>query len=157
MKTLAIISAVMLFGFWFFCIFKYGFKDCLSRYSTHRPWWSIALIGSAALLIPVMLELTEGKMMQFAGFLAPVSLFIVGVTNEWQKDDFQYWLHNIGVILAVLFSVVYTLMFHGFVWYILVGCLFAGVCGLIDKKRWLHYAEFAVYGAMYTEIFTLLF
>lgn len=154
MIVLVILSAVLLFGFWAYCIFRYGFKDCLSRYSaTTSPVWSYVLVLSAALLMPVMLEITEGEPLQFVAFLAPVSLFVVGLTPKWATNDVQYIIHNAGVIMAVIFSVSFSII-ENLVWYILGGAVLAAICGLIDKKRWLHYAEFAIYIAMFAEIFT---
>lgn len=154
MIVLVILSAVLLFGFWAYCIFRYGFKDCLSRYSsTTSPVWSYVLVLSAALLMPAMLEITEGKMLQFVAFLAPVSLFVVGITPKWATDNVQYIIHNAGVIMAVIFSVAFSII-GNLVWYVLAATLVAAVCGLIDRKHWLHYAEFALYIAMFAEIFT---
>ncbi len=158
MKILLIISAILLFGFWGYCWIRFGIHDCLSRFSKQcYPIWSYVLVISALLLVPIMIELSDGKMLQFAGFLAPVSLVLVGCTPDWATSQYEYILHNVGVGLAVVFSVIYTLLFPGLVWFILIAGVLAGILGLAFKKYWLWFAELAIYSAMYAEITYLLF
>ena len=104
-----------------------------------------------------MLELTDGKTLQFAAFLAPVSLFIVGCTPDWATSNFEYVLHNVGVCLAVAFSVVFTLLFPGLFWFLIGGTVFAVTFGLLFKREWLWFAELAVYLSMYGQITYLLY
>lgn len=158
MKILVLLSAILLFGYWVYLWTRFGIKDCLSRYSaSHYPLWSYVIFIAAMLLVPPMLELTAGKMLQFVAFLAPVSLFLVAITPRWATSNGQYWVHNIGVISAVLFSGIFTVLFHNLAWFLLAGALLAATFGLIYKRYWLWFAELAIYAAMYAEILYLLF
>ena len=156
------LSFLALFGFMGFCIAKFGLKDCFSRYSMYYEkrgllnWWSFDVMGSAALLIPTMLELSEGNLWQFTGFLAPLSLFLVGCTPKWSISNAQYIIHNIGVALAVLFSVIYAILVPGLVWPILILGLVAGVAILIYRKAFVFWLEIAIYLAIYIILFIML-
>lgn len=157
MKTLVFISAALLFGYWAYLWIRFGIRDCLSRYSaSHYPLWSYILTISAMLLVPAMLDLTEGKTLQFAAFFAPCSLLVVGITPRWATSSGQYVLHHIGVGLAVVFSVIFTALFHGLVWFILIAAVIAAIFGLIWRRYWLWFAELFIYSAMYAEIIYLL-
>lgn len=156
------LSCLILFGFMGYCIGHFGLKDCFSRYSMYFEergllnWWSFDIIASAALLIPVMLELSEGNSWQFTGFLAPLSLFLVGLTPEWQIKMPQYIIHNIGVVLAVLFSVIYAICVPFLVWPILILAVIAGIATLIYKKVFIFWLEIAIYLAIYVILFIML-
>lgn len=158
MKVIVFISAALLFGYWAYLWIRFGIRDCLSRYSASQyPAWSYVLTISAMLLIPAMLDLTEGKTLQFVAFFAPVSLLIVGITPHWATSSVQYIVHHIGVGLAVLFSVIFTVLFHGLVWFILIAAVAAAILGLLWRKYWLWFAELCIYAAMYAAILYLLF
>ena len=158
MKILVLLSAILLFGYWVYLWIRFGIKDCFSRFSaTHYPHWSYILFVSAMFLIPPMLELTDGKTLQFVAFLAPVSLFLVAITPRWATSNGQYWLHNAGVIAAVIFSVIFSILFRNLVWFLAGAAVLALIFGLIYKRSWMWFAELAIYSAMYAEITYLLF
>lgn len=157
------VSLLLLFGFMAFCIIRFGLKDCFSRYS--YEWgiapaalnlWSLDLIGSALLLAPVMLQLSEGNAWQFTGFLAPVAMLLVGFTPRWATGQGQYIVHNIGVGLAVLFSVIYCIAVPHLVWPILILACLAGIATLICKRAFVFWLEIAMYLAIYIVIFAML-
>ena len=155
------LSYLILFGFMGYCIGHFGLKDCFSRYSMYFEergllnWWSFDIMGSAALLIPVMLELSEGNSWQFTGFLAPLSLFLVGCTPKWAYNQRQYRIHSLGVVLAVLFSIIYTIAVPGLVWPILILAVVAGIATLICKKAFIFWLEIAIYLAIYIILFIM--
>lgn len=158
MKILVLLSAILLFGYWTIAWIWCGIRDCLSRYSVeHYPAWSYILFTSAMLLIPPMLELTDGKTLQCVAFFAPVSLFLVAITPRWATSNGQYWLHNAGVIAAVIFSVIFSILFRNLVWFLAGAAVLAVIFGLIYKRTWMWFAELAIYSAMYAEITYLLF
>lgn len=164
MIILVCLSALVLFGFMLYCIADWGLTDCFSRYS--YKWgvapralnlWSVDIIGSAILLIPVMIELGTGSSWQFLGFLAPVSMFLVGLTPRWATNNTQYVVHNIGVVLAVIFSVAYAILIPKTVWAILILCVLAGIATIIKKKAFIFWLEIAMYLAIYVTITTQIF
>lgn len=153
-------SLLLLSGFMAFCIARYGLKDCFSRYS--YEWgtapeslnlWSLDLIASALLLMPVMLELSGGSKWQFLGFLAPISMLLVGFTPRWATNNGQYIVHNVGVVLATLFSIAYAIIIPLTVWPILILGALAGIATLIYRKAFIFWLEIAMYLAIYVVLF----
>lgn len=150
------LSFLVLFGFMAFCIIRYGLKDCFSRYSYRWEtapqalnWWSLDIIVSALLLMPLMLDLSDGNKWQFLGFLAPISMLLVGFTPRWATNNAQYIVHNTGVVLAALFSIAYAIIIPKTVWLILILGALAGIATLIYKKALIFWLEIAMYGAIY--------
>ena len=150
------LSFLVLFGFMAFCIVRYGLKDCFSRYSYRWEtapqalnWWSLDLIASALMLMPIMLDLSVGSKWQFLGFLAPISMLLVGFTPRWATNNAQYIVHNVGVVLATLFSIAYAVIIPKTVWLILILGALAGIATLIYKKAFIFWLEIAMYGAIY--------
>ena len=150
------LSFLVLFGFMTFCILRYGLKDCFSRYSYRWEtapqalnWWSLDIIVSALLLMPLMLDLSVGSKWQFLGFLAPISMLLVGFTPRWATNNAQYIVHNVGVVLATLFSIAYAIIIPKTVWLILILGALAGIATLIYKKAFIFWLEIAMYGAIY--------
>lgn len=153
-------SLLLLFGFMTFCIVRFGLKDCFSRYS--YEWdispralnlWSADLILSALLLMPVMLELSGGNNWQFTGFLAPIAMLLVGFTPRWATMDRQYIFHNLGVGLAVAFSVIWCIAIPKLVWPMLILAVLAGAATLICKRAFIFWLEIAMYLAIYVVLF----
>lgn len=151
MIILVCLSAFILFGFMLYCIANWGLVPQALNL------WSIDIISSALLLTPVMIELGADSSWQFLGFLAPVSMFLVGVTPRWATNNTQYVVHNIGVILAVIFSVAYAILIPKSVWAILTLCVLAGIATIIKKKAFIFWLEIAMYLAIYTTITIQIF
>lgn len=166
--VLTAISFIMLFGFMFWGIFKFGIQSCYSAYAPlWDNWfpklniWSMVTALSAALMVPVLLQQSEGSIYQFLGFLAPVSLFAVAGSPNYQTDKRAWWMHQIGAWSAVLFIVLYTILIPHMLWiiitYIVVALIVTGVCALCKKKdTWMLWAEQAVYLSIYTIMFKLI-
>lgn len=157
------LSFLVLFGFMAFCIIRYGLKDCFSRYSYRWEtapqalnWWSLDIIVSALLLMPIMLDLSDGNKWQFLGFLAPISMLLVGFTPRWATNNAQYIVHNVGVVLATLFSIAFAIIIPKTVWLILILGALAGIATLIYKKAFIFWLEIAMYVAIYGILLSML-
>ena len=134
LSIFAIISAIMLFGFIFSGVAKFGLLRSYSAYAqkwaTYKPLnnislWSVITIVSAFLICPVLIELGVGTVWQFLGFLVPVYLIVIGLTPEFETKEIQFWIH-------VFFSVLCFLGGLGWVFFVMhAGRLFAGVVAFV--------------------------
>lgn len=99
-----VISTLLLFGFIFAGIARFGL---LPSYSDYAPFWgkavpinnmnlwSIVTLVSAFMFCPVLLELGTGSPYQFLGFMVPLYLMIVALTPKWKTDYTQSVVHFI--------------------------------------------------------------
>ena len=160
------VSAVLFFGFVVLCVKKFGLLSCYSaygakwmpEYASQINWWSMVTIGSALLLVPVLLEGSEDSMFQFTGFLAPVFITLVGATPNYQENKQAFWTHQIGAWGTVLFVSVYAFVIPHLLWIILallvvmlVVSLFTGI-----KQTWMFWAEMAMYISTYLILFIMV-
>ena len=152
------LSAILFFGFVILSIKKFGLLSCFSDYSSkwkeaypahNFNWWSFVTIISAALLIPVTLQLSEGSNFQFAGFLAPVALFLVGCTPDWKTDKGQNVFHQIGAYSAILFLIIYIVAVPKML-VLLIGCVVLCLMLSLAKEDTVYFwVEMAMYISMY--------
>jgi len=111
-------------------------------------------IASALLMVPVLLEKSDGSNLQFTGFLAPVALVLVGITPQYNIDKFQWWLHQLGAWLAVLFVVLYMIFIgKSFIWMVIFVTI-AGGLTIWKSTHWMLWFETAVYACIYTVLLT---
>ena len=110
---------------------KFGMKSCFSEYG--KLWgdavpiknmnlWSIILFVCAFLLIPPILQSSEGNPLQFIGFLAPVYLFLVALTPDYKKDKKNMIIHNVGAWTCVVGIILWMLLILH-MWIPLVVCM----------------------------------
>lgn len=156
---LIILSASLFFGFVIFNIIKFGLLNCYSAYG--EKWqnksnvniWSIITILSALLIIPVLLEQSENSTLQFTGFLAPVSLVLVGITPEYNKKKLDWWLHQIGAWSAVLMIVLYVIFIPHLLWIVIVCLLVAITVTCIFGWNYITlFSELGIYAAIYAVV-----
>lgn len=159
-----IVSAVLFFGFVSLSISKFGLLSCWSAYgpkwkdiskSKTTNWWSIITIVSAAMLMPVLLELSKNPNFQFLGFLAPLALLLVGFTPNYATDKTQNIIHQIGAYSAIVFILVYIFlipkMFIFVLFYLVVGLLLS----LAKDDTVVFWIEMAMYLSIYTVLIIL--
>lgn len=140
---------------------KFGMKSCFSEYGElwgkavpikNMNLWSIVLGVCAALLIPPILQATEGNPWQFLGFLSPAYLFLVVFTPNYKETKKKWAIHAIGAILCMIGMAVWMLcIMH--MWIPLVVCASAfTVIGLCAKNLWyaiIYYVELALFMSVY--------
>jgi len=160
-----IISMVLFIGFNIICLKKYGLLSCYSAYGPKwAEWekehpatkginiWSLITIVSAALLIPPMIATAVGNPLQFLCFFAPLYLFLVGLTPNYQEDKKANIIHQIGawgcvaMILVWLFIIVKK-------WVVLLPvftlALVIGFGTRTIKESITYYLEMAMYISIY--------
>lgn len=155
---LVTISAILFFGFVGINIKKFGLLDCYSAYGA--KWngqlnlWSVVTIVSALLLVPVLLEKGDGSLYQFAGFLAPVSLVLVGITPQYNTDKFQWWMHQLGAWFGVLFVLLYMIVIGKSFGWLVFFTILAGGLTIWKSTHWMLWFETAIYACIYTVLLT---
>lgn len=156
------ISTIMFFGFVAINLIKFGLLDCYSAYGMlwqKQPheinWWSAITILSALLMIPVLLENSDNSIWQFTGFLAPMSLVLVGATPQYNIEKAAWWLHQLGAWLAVVFVVLYMVFIgKSFIWMVIFVTI-AGGLTIWKSTHWMLWFEIAVYACIYAVLLTL--
>lgn len=159
------LSAVLLFGFTILSVRKFGLLSCLSAYApawkehlkTNRfTIWTAVIIISAFLLVPVLLELgVENPNYQFLGFLAPVSLFLVGCTPDYQTSKTQNVFHQIGAWGAVLYITLYVILIPKLL-PIILGYVVIGLLMSVAKKNTtIFWLEMAMYVSIYSVVLVI--
>ena len=165
MYILLSISALLLFGFMGLSIYKFGIQNCYSAYG--RLWgalipqiniWSMITIVSALLMTPVLLELAAFTPWAFLGFLAPVSLIMVGISPDYKESKFSNVIHQIGAWGSIVFILLYLLLVPKLLWIIIPFLLAAVVLAFVFRPAdtitlW---AEIAMYLATYIAIFMMI-
>lgn len=162
---LTIISAVLLFGFAALCVYKFGWKTCYSAYG--KFWdkgdintWSLVTILSAFIIVPAILEASNNSPYQFVGFLAPVSLLLVGATPNYATDKTQAIIHPIGALSAVVFIVLYSILVPHLLWIVLSIVAIAALVGYIQRingrKTIIFWLEMAMYMSTYVILFIII-
>ena len=162
---LTALSCALFFGFVVLCVCKYGLLSCYSAYGPawHKTYpkfnvWSAVTLVTAALLIPVLLENSEGNPWQFAGFLCPAMLLFVALTPDYGTNPLAGKVHSICAGLGALFSIVYILCVYPSLWWLLVvyvalASLGTLICG---KYYWCFWFEMAAYAGIYTTMFLVI-
>ena len=111
LSIFGIISTMLLFGFIFGGIARFGLLPSYSAYSSkwgqavpinNMNLWSIVTFVAAFMLCPVLLEIGTASLWQFLGFLTPLYLIIVSLTPDWQTNLAQWRIHMIFAALCAL-------------------------------------------------------
>lgn len=160
---LTTISAVLFFGFVALGVRKFGLLDCYSAYAPKwrssipgLNWWQLVTIWSALLLLPVLLGQANGNHYQFLGFLAPLSLILVGSTADYQTDKFQWWVHQAGAWSAVLLIILYTIAVPKLLWVFVPFAFVAAALSIRFKGTWMFWGEMAMYLGTYVIIYSMI-
>lgn len=68
----------------------------------HKFWFAVATIGTAALLMPAILEVTP-ESYQFLAFLACVGMILTGVAPNF-REGIEKRIHIAGAFMCLVFS-----------------------------------------------------
>lgn len=68
----------------------------------HRFWFAVATIGTAAMLIPAILEVTP-EQYQFLAFLACVGMILTGAAPNF-REGIEKKIHTAGAVMCLVFS-----------------------------------------------------
>ena len=161
------LSCALFFGFVSICIFKFGLLSCYSAYGPYwinvsgtiqLNWWSAITFITAALLIPVLLENSDGNPWQFAGFFCPALLMFVALTPEYGTNKLAGSVHSLSAGLSALFSVIYIICVTPQLWWILAVIYgISTVCTLISGKYyWCFWFEMGAYASIYVAVFLII-
>lgn len=156
---LTIISAVILFGFIIFGCMKYGLLPSYSDYSTKwledQPkfsMWTLFTVIAALLIIPPLIEVGTGSVLQFLGFMAPVYLIVVAFTPRWDSNRKEHVIHNIFAALCSICGILWCALVANS----LPGLLLTGFITLVGaistetlNKGLQFYLELIVFMAIY--------
>lgn len=164
--TLIILSLSLFIGINAVSIKKYGLLSCYSAYGPE--WdaerkkyydiniWSLITVATAFLIVPPMIERGNGNPWQFLGFIAPVYLFLVGLTPHYLTNKIEGIIHRTGAIVSLVVSLIwFVLVLH--IWYIpLIMVGIAAILMFITRTlpAWMWWGEIAFYMSVY---FALLF
>lgn len=158
------LSAIMFFGFVALNVCKFGLLDCYSAYGVkwrkepHQlNWWIIVTVLSALLIVPVLLDNSEGSLWQFTGFLAPISLVLVGNTPDYKENKVSFWLHQIGAWGAVVMILLYIIMIPKLIWIVTI-CIGVALIltWIFGWKYWTMFLEMGMYAAIYSVLFATI-
>ena len=128
---------------------RYGLNCERSRRMGQVNWWSACCTAvSAALSIPVCLEIGEGSTLQGVLLIAAISLLAVSFTPDFEKGP-AYIVHNVaGCLCGALTVVLAVFVFRN--WLALVLAIVTmGVIGLATRSirtcycLWLELAAYA--------------
>lgn len=68
----------------------------------HKFWFAVAIVGTAALVMPAILEVTP-KQYQFLAFLACVGMIFTGVAPNF-REGIEKKIHIAGAFMCLVFS-----------------------------------------------------
>lgn len=161
---LATISAVIFFGFVIWCVCRFGLRTCYSAYGplcrdTYRfNWWSLFTFLAAFTLMPVILEVSAGKVWQFTGFLCTACIALIALTPDYDKDKGISAIHSALAMLGGLWSLLFIFINAPTLWWIpfayLVVCT---ACTFIwGIKNWNFWLEMVAFLSTYTAVFLMI-
>lgn len=166
-----LISMILFVTFNIICLNKYGLLSCYSAYGPKwSEWekqhpktkginiWSVVTFITAALLMPPMIVTGTGSALQFLCFFAPLYLFLVSFTPNYDTVKKQNIVHQIGawtcvaLILVWLFVIVHK-------WIVLLPVfVLTFVIGLGTrtlKESLIYYLEMAMFLSTYIVLISL--
>jgi hypothetical protein len=162
---LTALSCTLFFGFVILCVCKFGLKDC---YSAYGPlWhevnpkfniWTLITLITPVMIMPVLLQASEGSIWQFTAFLCLVPMSFVALTPDYQQGGLPGRLHLISAICSAVFSILFTaLVTPKYFWILATYAGIALICTFIfGKKNWMFWFEMASYASLYTIIFVMI-
>ena len=166
--VLAALSCALFFGFVALCVKKFGLQSCYSAYgplwAKTEPFsylfnpWNIITFATAFMLVPVLLENSEGSPWQFAGFLCPALILFVALTPDYAVNKLAGIVHVVCAALGAVFSIVYILCVAPKFWWVILVYVIAASIGTIiyGKWSWNFWFEMAAYAGIYTTVFLLI-
>ena len=158
-------SLVLFFGFVVWCVCKFGLLSCYSAYGpewekiTKPNVWSIVTFATAFMLVPVLLDCSDGNPWQFTAFICPASILFVALTPDYGTNKLAGIVHIIGASIGAIFSIlVVVFVFPQLWWLILVYLVVATIAAFVTgfKEHWDFWYEMAAYALIYTAVGVML-
>lgn len=165
MLVCTIISMVLFIVFNIICICKYGLLSCYSAYGP--KWsefekqhprtkglniWSLVTVLSAFLLIPPLISTGTGSALQFLCFFAPLYLFLVAFTPNYDTKKIQNIVHQIGAWMCVTLILIW-MFFIVHKWIVIIPVFILALIIALGtktlKQSWLYYLEMAMFISTY--------
>jgi hypothetical protein len=160
-----IVSLVLMAGFSALSIVKFGWQLAYSSFSS--KWmeavpmhnvnlWSIVTFFIAVLLMPAMIEVGEGSVVQFLGFFAPLYLLVAAFTPKWETDKKQGRIHFIGTVLCATVSIAWIIFVAHLWWVLPIGFVAAAIPAYFTKTyktSWVFWLEMAAFTSVYLTVF----
>ena len=159
------LSCALFFGFVALCVAKFGLQSC---YSAYGPLWREALpefniwsavtLATAFLLIPPLLESSDGNPWQYTGFLCPALIMFVALTPDYNKGGMPLTVHSFCAAGGALFAVLYIIFVAPQLWWLIVLYLGLATAAMLHCGRWsfVFWYEMAAYAATYTVMFVII-
>lgn len=139
---LTFLSCLTLFCFMSLGIGKFGLLPSYSAYSAkwnevcpiqNMNLWSIITFVAAALLLPVLLQYSDGSAFQFLGFFTPIYLICVSLTPNWASNPKEYKYHTVFAILCALAAFLFIIFALG-KWGCILGSLLVVLAASLLSK-----------------------
>lgn len=158
---LTFISCLILFCFICLGIGKFGLLESYSAYAAewdktvpikNLSLWSIITFIVGFLLMPVLLQYSEGHTLQFLGFFAPLYLIGVSLTPKWASDKNEYKYHVAFALLCALCSflfIVFVLGKYGCIIGSIIIVLIASLSSKTLKSSLTFWLEMIMFLSMY--------
>lgn len=165
MTIFTIISMILFIVFNIICICKYGLLSCYSAYGP--KWsefekqhprtkglniWSLVTFITAALLMLPMIATGTGSALQFLCFFAPLYLFLVAFTPNYNTKKKQNIVHQIGAWMCVTLILIW-MFFIVHKWIVIIPVfILAIIVGLGTstlKSSLTYYLEMAMFISTY--------
>lgn len=162
---LVAISCLLFFGFVCYNTGKFGLQDCYSAYGPlwheQNPKfniWSLFTFITPLIMLPAILEASDGSIWQFTSFLCLAPMFFVALTPDYQHHGIQQVIHRVCAAISAVFSILFTaLVAPQLAWFMLGYVIIATVCTFaFGKKNWMFWFEMAAYASLYTVLFFLI-
>ena len=161
----SILSLALLAGFSALSVRRFGWRKSYSAFAPkwteavpihNAHLWSIVTVAVAFLLCPALLERGAGNPWQFLGFFAPVYLFVVSFTPEYQTDGKQRKIHVYGAISCAAVSLLWIIFVTHLWWVVLIAFFAAWVAAYCTDtlgKSNIFWCEMAFFAATYAAVF----
>jgi len=159
--TTTIIIAVLLFALYMgIAIACFGLPESLSEthylYGERFVSFGKCLFPAfmaifSGLLMPSVLEITDGSNFQFLGFIMLAALMFVGFAPCFKKS-FEGRVHTVAAVMSAVFGIAFSVAFGGWIYVVFFGIITAG---LIYKYR-PFYVVFLEISALVSVIMTII-
>lgn len=117
------------------CVYTKGIPYSISEtyYKIkHKFWFAVATIGTAALLMPAILEVTP-EQYQFLAFLACVGMIFTGAAPNFREGT-ERKIHIAGAAMCLVFSQLWVAFLYPFI--LQLWTLYIIYTALDMKRKW---------------------
>jgi hypothetical protein len=147
MTTFSLVTTIMsltiFMGFVAVSICRFGILDSYSAYAakwteaapinSQTHLWSIVTVAAALFLAPAMIERGVGNPWQLLGFFAPLYLWLVAFTPDWETNKKQHIIHSTGAAICAIASILWACIICERFGTVLGCTLLMWVAGIISK------------------------